>query len=114
MKSKFKVGDKVQAFGIDGEVTIVNEDIRYGVMVKMDSTTGNHYIAFTEDGMYFDWHNRPSLELIERPVRYIEKTVYQGVGPDYISRYYHDTIKEAMEDSAYAVGYTEVKIMVKE
>ena len=114
MKSKFKVGDKVQAFGIDGEVTIVNEDIRYGVMVKMDSTTGNHYIAFTEDGMYFDWHNRPSLELIDRPVRYIEKTVYQGAGTNYLSTYYYDTIKEAIEGHPNPIGYIEMKLMVKE
>jgi len=62
--SDFKVGDKVMAFGIEGEVVeILNRDY-YPVKAWLYDTCT---YFFTSDGKAADWHKTPSLKLIERP-----------------------------------------------
>lgn len=66
--SDFKVGDKVEAFGVEGDV--INDDINddwgdvYPIFVHFEN---GHHVSFTSDGKSHKWHKTPSLKLIERP-----------------------------------------------
>ncbi len=69
MEPKFKVGDKVRAFGIDGVVTGTTSFIT----VSFPSKEMN--FVFLPDGRTREWHNDPSLVLIERPKKKITKEI---------------------------------------
>lgn len=63
MTTEFKKGDKVEAFGWNGEVVDMFYGSLYPVRVKYE---GGFEDVFTIDGRFFDLHKLPSLKLIER------------------------------------------------
>ena len=72
---KFKVGDKVRAFGVDGVVDAIHPESNYPVCVKYSHPDCLDYGGdFTMDGRYARWHKEPSLVLIERPKRKVKRS----------------------------------------
>jgi len=72
MENKFQVGDKVSAFGVEGEVLHNNACVlkNFPVVCKFGNNVINY---FMKDGKYCDWHKEPSLKLIERPKKKVKK-----------------------------------------
>lgn len=109
MEPKFKVGDKVRAFGIDGVVTGTTSFIT----VSFPSKEMN--FVFLPDGRTREWHNDPSLVLVERPKKKVKKHGWVNIfgldaapGQTFSSRVY-----TSCEDAAEAVirGSTLYKIL---
>lgn len=71
METKFKVGDKVRAWGIDGVVkpSYMNSS---ELLVAFDN---NKYQYFDQEGKAQSWHKEPTLILVERPKKKIKKTL---------------------------------------
>lgn len=72
--SKFKVGDRVKAFGLEGYVIrVLGEEhdypieVSYGIEGIID--------CFTSNGEYYKYHKEPSLVLIERPKNLIKRKI---------------------------------------
>ena len=78
--SKFKVGDKVRAFGCEGVVRVVDKHGLYPIKVRFDKR--NNDDCFLLDGSYYHWHKEPSLELIERPKKKVKIEFYRRVKAD--------------------------------
>jgi hypothetical protein len=75
--SKFKVNDKVRAFGINGFVSSLDGAMKdREVKVVFDNFRVEY---FSGDGRASEWHNEPSLELIDRPKRVTKKKLYIAV-----------------------------------
>jgi len=72
---EFKVGDKVSAFGVEGEVISLDEKNNYPITVEFDD---DHLSFFMIDGRASAWHKEPSLKLIERPKKKVKKKFYLG------------------------------------
>lgn len=72
MKTKFEIGDKVEAFGFEGTVSGINKNDTYAVTVQF---TNGKSSSFTRDGRFYDWHNEPSLKLIEKAKKKVTKEV---------------------------------------
>lgn len=87
-KTKFKVGDIVEAFGVRGEVVEAHDSGAYPVSIHF--TPIDCFEWFTENGRLHNWHLKPSLILIERPKKKRKETrtverwmnIYQGADPD--------------------------------
>jgi hypothetical protein len=72
MIMKFEVGDKVKAFGCDGEVVGVYDaqSVVYPLVVEF---LGCKLTAdFEANGRFGSWHKEPSLVLIEKARKYVE------------------------------------------
>jgi len=82
--SEFKVGDKVEWCGVEGEVTrICNRDLCPLEVAFTDTTS-----TFSLDGRYLDWHKEPSLKLIKQKTAYYKWRLWDEDGdivePDYL------------------------------
>lgn len=75
---EFKVGDTVEAWGIRGKITNILPGIlsSYPILVKLDSVS--HLEEFTRDGKHYNWHQVPTLKLIERPKKKVKKIYWMG------------------------------------
>lgn len=69
MENKFQVGDKISAFGVEGEVVRISDDSNYPIRCNVQ----NHSVSFTAAGKYMSWHKEPSLKLIKRPKKKVKK-----------------------------------------
>lgn len=78
MEAKFKVGDRVRAWGIDG---VVQPSCTYStdVLVLFDDGHNQH---FDKEGKAQSWHKEPSLVLVERPKKKVKKTIERWVAFD--------------------------------
>lgn len=79
-KSEFKVGDIVEAFGVLGRVTDINNDLNYPVVVQYTQLPANTD-EFALDGKLVHWHATPSLKLIKRPRKTKKIKVWVNVAP---------------------------------
>lgn len=71
---EFKVGDIVEAFGMQGEIECVNAYIaRYGYLVVRYNGEDGKRGYFRVDGRLESWHKAPALKLIERPKKKVKK-----------------------------------------
>lgn len=59
-ETKFKVGDKVKAWGMNGVVTELEKNYIHPIVVKFDS---GRVASFYLDGRASDWHKTPTLKL---------------------------------------------------
>lgn len=71
MKIKFEVGDKVEAFGVEGVIRDISSS---SGLIVVDFITGNSD-TFYKDGSFYSWHNEPSLKLIEKAKKKVTKEV---------------------------------------
>lgn len=71
MENKFQVGDKISAFGVEGEVVSIN--VSGDFPIKCNFVDG-YSATFSSDGRYYDWQE-PSLKLIERPKKKVKKYI---------------------------------------
>lgn len=119
IKTTFKVGDRVRAFGVDG--TVIEVGTRYLEVSFYFENGTKQEGSFLLDGRIFDWHAVPSLELIERPKRTVKKKLYVAISPrvtQSITRSAHGT-SYAYEERRHAEGLdnyqiVEVEIEVEE
>ena len=58
IRKEFRKGDPVCAYGVNGVVDYVDNDILYPVMVEFSDEHGEF---FNFDGKAYDWHKTPSL-----------------------------------------------------
>lgn len=73
----FRVGDVVEAFGVGGTVTKVEDDHQtFSVRVTFNP---GHCDYFTADGKDKPWHREPSLKLVSRPKKKVMKTIERWV-----------------------------------
>ena len=61
METKFEVGDKVRAFGVDGVVEIIDA----AGSIKVNFVNGVR-CWFIKNGKFSAWHKEPSLFLVEK------------------------------------------------
>ena len=67
METKFEVGDKVRAFGLDGFVKKVEDNVAYPIRAAFLRESGDMIDEiFTLDGRNEFWHKEPSLVLVEK------------------------------------------------
>lgn len=78
LDTKFKVGDKVRAFGCEGYIAGIREDALNFYPIKVNFNSG-HYTFFTLDGRFEKFHKEPSLFLIERPKQKVKKVMYHAI-----------------------------------
>lgn len=126
----FEVGDKVRAFGCEGVIEHVSsEDIQN---VRVQYGPNGPYQWFFKNGLAEIWHKEPSLVLVEKAKhepKFVEKIKYLvwmktkkmsacHYPTDELPLILYETKQEAIEqliDSPnVTVGYTEVKVWVKE
>ena len=69
----FKVGDIVEAFGVKGEVMVI-DDGGGDYPIRVLFVTGDTDF-FRQDGRLNVWHEAPSLKLIKRSKKYKEVTI---------------------------------------
>jgi hypothetical protein len=69
---KFGVGDKVKAFGCEGEVVevLLPPIAAYPIICRFPDVCGN--LSFTEAGRLESWHKEPSLVLVEKARKYVK------------------------------------------
>lgn len=100
----FKVGDIVEAFGVEGIVTEIRSHLRRSVFVNFEGEDGT-WDSFLSDGRYADWQVEASLILLKRPRKKVVKTLYPAI---------HTT---QLADSGYAVSdnlYSDIEAARKE
>lgn len=93
---KFQVGDVVEAFGLRGKVTFIdNYSSNYPITVKYSDD--DHVASFTEDGKCYRYHKTPSLVLISRAKKKVTKTIEQWVNtyPDGTHGYMYKSESDA-------------------
>lgn len=80
---KFKVGDIVEAFGLRGEVMAIHSRGEFPIEVQY-GLKRNGFDYFTRDGKLHNWHNEPSLKLIERPKKKVKVVIHgwMNIYPD--------------------------------
>lgn len=71
----FQVGDKVRAFGVDGEVKAVTAALGRPVLVNFYNDNADQ-TWFELDGRHLSWHKEPSLTLVDRPKKKIKKVFH--------------------------------------
>ena len=71
----FEVGDKVRAFGLNGVVDEVIKSDTYPIKVRY-YTSEYHSDSFTLDGKIIDWHEEPSLVLVEKVKKKVKKYLF--------------------------------------
>lgn len=71
-KTVFDLNDRVSAFGVEGIVLSIKDDVYYPIYVEFDN---KQYARFTNDGKYQCWHLEPSLKLIEKAKKKVKKTI---------------------------------------
>jgi hypothetical protein len=117
----FQVGDKVRAFGLDGEV-IDDGYCNHGAQYKILVNFGNYKPSFTIDGKLYTEHKEPSLILIERPLKKIKKTFWVWVNKGKLSSHVMDdtyttpdgtTIARSEADSYTKIPGTELILEVE-
>jgi hypothetical protein len=74
MSFEFKVGDRVEFGGLEGEIVEFTYDIKVDRHVVLGVFNGET-VRFFADGRLFDYHTKSLLNLIERPKRIVKKTV---------------------------------------
>lgn len=67
-----QVGDEVEAFGVKGVVANIAAIGTYPITVAIE---GEGSYGFTADGRFYTWSKTPSLKLIKRKPKTVEKTV---------------------------------------
>jgi hypothetical protein len=82
---EFKVGDKVSAFGVEGEVISLDEKNNYPITVEFDD---DHLSFFMIDGRASAWHLEPSLKLIEKAKKKVKKKFWFYIGESDIKNLY--------------------------
>lgn len=103
-ETEFQVGDVVEAFGVEGVVSEIDDnEPHYPLLVKFPNGEQDY---FAISGKYISWHKEPSLKLIERPKKKVLKTMYQAIckyltGPRF---YITDSLYEDEEMAALAHG----------
>lgn len=89
---EFKVGDKVDWMGLEGEVVRVVQGGTYPLVVKVSDTLT---LLTTLDGRTHISHTKPSLVLIERPKKKKTITLYRytqlGLNGGYTQTYWTST-----------------------
>lgn len=79
----FKVGDKVEAFGVPGVVTSINGPVGWNVEVEFENVLERHYYTF--NGRATSWANEPALKLRADTVEFDgnfmvgDKVRYKGI-----------------------------------
>lgn len=122
MSQQFKVGDKVKFGDAEGVVKRVDVDrITYPIMVSFEGNGIGTELAFTENGkLYFSQPKGfPSLTLVSRPERFVEKEVYQPVIATEHGRYYkgdrlYNTKEQCLIHGGNTIGYAVSKVFIKE
>lgn len=110
MSTEFKVGDKVEAFGCEGEVVPYASNSSFPVSVRFKYASNLQF--FTKDGKLFSWAKEPSLKLISRPKRKEKKVIEMWVNVSADGYYsFWDTQANALgntcsTDTAVAVKLT--------
>ena len=109
---KFKVGDKVRAFGCDGVVTDIRLGYNYPVRVKYPHL--DHEVSFIMDGRAQLWHKEPSLVLIDRPKKKVKRsmTLWFNVYPSGPAGYGHIS-KESADELAFEDRIACVKVPIE-
>lgn len=110
---KFQVGDLVEAFGVEGEVVAIDSS-SWPIRVRFSNGEDE---LFSADGKLFDWHDEPSLVLIERKPKYVKKTLYAELFKDSVSFYlnsrvYEEKPKADALNNVY--GYAPIEVFVRE
>ena len=62
-----EVGDKVEGYGLEGEVTSTNHSVAYPIAVKFKNADITRW--FFPDGRVETWHKIPLLKLIEKKIK---------------------------------------------
>ena len=94
---EFKVDDIVEAFGVKGEVRVIDGGgSSYPVRVLFVTGETDY---FRQDGKLNEWHEAPSLKLVKRPKKYKEVTIeaFGNIYKDSDNIYCHETDIEALE-----------------
>ena len=79
---KFEVGDKVKAFGCEGEVIeILNYPLltTYPIICRFPDVCGK--LSFSNCGKLENWHKEPSLFLVEKARKYVEFKDWEELAP---------------------------------
>jgi len=81
-KPKFRVGDKVKAFGVEGVVEKILNGGDYPITIRFKSGNMDYpgSVTFTANGKFAVWAKIISLKLIERPKKKKKITVWVGIG----------------------------------
>ena len=114
METKFEVGDKVKAFGLNGVVISCNS---FGC--PRASFEGGYVDSFHENGLFSSWHKEPSLFLVEKAKKSRDKKRYyawkiKGLTGWYRSGYYDVSGKNTRGINEYRDWSNTEKIIIED
>lgn len=115
METKFQVGDKISAFGVEGEVVSIN--VSSDFPIKCNFVNG-YSATFSINGKHSFWHKEPSLKLIERPKKKVKmyKVLFKNL--DYINQFQvsgdHYADREDFESRVYSNQFIQFIQLIKE